>query len=267
MLNSSFTEVFWPTFWATIFGVLLSVAFSVIIWFLGRWYTDRGNRKRLKDGLVAELRVNLIRLRQIQETITKALSKGIVLGQFSPYYMDLNIYNTALTAGHIRLFTPLLQGKVHGVASNMQRFNVLLANVEAFAIHNPSLPSFKDELKLRCSALTKQAEAFANKIEETLVELGISLESNEHTGPSLQVVDGVTSVDNTTAHSAVLKLTNEGDTPGEIGIRAKGDETYQTYHLEPGAQVSAIVPLVEGKFQAKVSDPSCRIYLKGYITV
>lgn len=67
--------------------------------------------------------------------------------------------------------------------------------------------------------------------------------------------------------SAILELVNETDQPGEIDIRVKGEKSYQTYHLEPGARAWAIVRLVEGKFQSKVSNTGCKIYLRGYMAM
>jgi ABC-type multidrug transport system fused ATPase/permease subunit len=265
VLEPQFWEAFWPSFWATVFGVLLSIVLSVLVWYLRRNYEDKNNRRWVKNNLRDELINNLKNLRNIQNIVAEAATRGVSLGQFFPFYMILNVYNTSLSTGYIRLLTPLEQSKVHGVASYMQMFNTLLANVEAFAVHNLSSPSFRQELKLRCDALAKQAEVFAKEIEETLSTLGIRFVDKGNSRPELQIVDSVVNVDMRSAHSAVLELVNEGATPGEIGLRAKGEKTEQTYHLEPGGRAWAVIPLVEGKFQANVSNVGCKIYLRGYM--
>lgn len=69
------------------------------------------------------------------------------------------------------------------------------------------------------------------------------------------------------AKAAILHIVNEGDTKEEVSFRIKGkEEPYTTFHLEPHGQAQAIIPLVDGRFQAKVSSLKCRIYLQGYTT-
>ncbi len=262
MLDANFVKEFLPTF----LGVLVSIGLSVGIWFARRYYVNRGNRKWIKENLAAELCTNMNNLLLIQDTIKGALSKGIVLTQFFPFYMNLNIYNTALTTGYIRLLTPQLQSEVHKAASYMQAFNTLLANIDAFGVHNRSLPSFTDELKQRCDSTVKQAEAFMKNIRETLLALGERVAEAEIEKRSLSIIGGVTNLYRKSAHSAILELVNEGTKREKISLRAKSEKAERTYFLEAGVRAWAIVPLVDGKFQAKVSNPNCKIYLRGYMT-
>lgn len=165
--NGPFAQTFWPSFFASFLGVLLSIGFSVVAWRVKKRYTDKTNRKLTKCDLGVEIRSNIKTLRKVREAISQAGSKGIE--QFFSYYLDMYIYNAAVSNGYITLFPPLLQGMVHGTASIMQRFNRLLANVEAFAVHNRTLPSFQKELKIRCDDIRSQAEEFVKKIEDNTI--------------------------------------------------------------------------------------------------
>ena len=163
-------KAFWLNVFATLIGVILSAIASFYLWHLQIWYTAKADRPWIKESLLSELTVNLINLENIQKVISKTQSRNVLLAQFFPYYQATNIYEAALSSGHIRLFPPRLQGRLHAAATNAHRFNTLLANVESFAINNVPSPSFTKGLRLRVVAMSNQAHAFAEKLRDMIAE-------------------------------------------------------------------------------------------------
>jgi hypothetical protein len=68
-----------------------------------------------------------------------------------------------------------------------------------------------------------------------------------------------------TSQSAMLQLSNIGPEAQEIALRKKNEEEpFVTLTMEPYTVSWHIIPLVDRKFQCKISSTECKIQLLGY---
>lgn len=176
------------TFGATFFGVIA----SFLLWYGGQWWIERRrNNKALKHmmrEIQGEIQFNIALLTQLNQSIPKELSKGMI-SHHIPNRMRLAVYNYTVSSGEIRLLASRRKrGLIRFSAAICQNFNSFIDNTESLLAIFLLKPDGAEWAKYRLEKLAEQAQESANLLQdylgklqqENLLEEDVAYEEPQH---------------------------------------------------------------------------------------